>query len=730
MLMFLWFLLFLYVTQSLGNKFGVPSLFLAPEYLGEIGVFSFAILGMALGGFLMAFNIYSYILHANEFPFLATLTRPFLKFCYNNIIIPLGFYVTLIYKSYYFQTTQELIPPTDALLNLTAFTITIWFFIMLSMLYFLFLNKNIFKISGKDEAYYDKLPLKQVKESTLMKQTKWYTRMSRVRKRKVVTYIATPISIRLARATSHYDRHLLQKVFSQHHINASIFEIGLVLLFFSLGIFRDVEWVNIPAAASMLLLFTVFLLIFSSFYSWFKGWTLTVLIMIIVSVNFLTNYTTVMKFKNYGYGLDYSKNVSYKWDDLQQLTSDEKHDEKSIKHTLQILENWKTKNQKLTNQNKPKLILLNISGGGLRSSMWSMRMIQHIDSVTNNQFFEQTQLISGASGGMLGAAYYRELFLQNKNGNQLQLWNHKYADNIAQDMLNPLTFGIAVNDLLFRYQHIKDGAYSYTKDRGYSFEQKLIQNLDGTFSETRLYDYLVPEINAEIPMMILAPTVVNDGRRMLISPQPIGYMSYQCMSDYTNTYNSMENIEFSKLFENNNPLNLKMTSALRMNATFPYILPMVTLPTDPPIELMDAGVRDNYGLKTSLEFLRKFKNWISTNTSGVILVELRDKQKNFEVENPNNGSLITRLFAPLGSVYSNTLKTHDYNNDQLLLGVDDWYSGQFDVVTFYLDQNKGDEITMSWHLTSLDKQNIYKAIGSKDNQKACNKLIELLGEAK
>ena len=40
---------------------------------------------------------------------------------------------------------------------------------------------------------------------------------------------------------------------------------------------------------------------------------------------------------------------------------------------------------------------------------------------------------------------------------------------------------------------------------------------------------------------------------------------------------------------------------------FPMCYQWSSLPTEPPIELMDAGLRDNYGLKTSLEFIRLLK---------------------------------------------------------------------------------------------------------------------------
>ncbi len=559
-----------------------------------------------------------------------------------------------------------------------------------------------------------------------MRETSWYKRRTKKRVWRVDTYIFSPISIRTARDTSHYDKNLLKLVFAQNHINASIFEIVFIISFLILGIYREVEWVMIPAAASIMMLFTLFLLFFSALYSWFKGWTLSVIILSLVLINFVSNKSDSFRFRNYAYGIDYSIKNEYSWNSLSLLSKNQQDYNNSIRDGIQILENWKIKNQKIKPNKKPKLILLNISGGGLRASVWTMEVLMQLQKEFGDDFFNQTHLITGASGGMIGASYYRELFLQKQSNPNLDINQDRLTQQLGIDLLNPVAFGIVTTDFLFRYQSFDDGKYSYTKDRGYSFEQKLIKNINGNLEDKRLGDYFSPEFNAQIPMMIYSPYVVNDGRRLLISPQRISYLTHNSYTNYVETHYSMENVEFTRLFKDNDPYNLKITSAIRMSATFPYILPMVTMPTDPPIELMDAGIRDNFGLKTSLDYLRVFKNWISTNTSGVIVVQIRDKEKFFEVSNPNNGTILQRLLAPFTSFYSNTVKTHDYANDQLLKAVPDWYKGDFDMLTFYMKQEETKPISMSWHLTSLDKRNIKNAFSDENNQKVLERLKQLM----
>src|SRR4051812_43596196 len=49
------------VTDHLGSAFGIPYLFLSPEYQDDVSFWSFSLLGFSLGGLTMAFNSYSYI---------------------------------------------------------------------------------------------------------------------------------------------------------------------------------------------------------------------------------------------------------------------------------------------------------------------------------------------------------------------------------------------------------------------------------------------------------------------------------------------------------------------------------------------------------------------------------------------------------------------------------------------------------------------------------------------
>ena len=190
-----------------------------------------------------------------------------------------------------------------------------------------------------------------------------------------------------------------------------------------------------------------------------------------------------------------------------------------------------------------------------------------------------------------------------------------------------------------------------------------------------------------------------------------------------------EAIEFRRMFADQGASRLKISSALRMNASFPYITPVVTLPSKPPMRVMDAGVRDNYGYRVTLAFLHTFRNWIDKNTSGVVILQLRDTQKDLKIH-PSSGSLLARLLDPAGSVYSNFVRVQDQDYDLMLKQASGWSKVPLQVVDVQLRHDEEEQISLSWHLTALERHRVLRTIRSDENVDAFNQLKAAFGGAK
>ena len=732
LLLIFWLIFFGWTGEFIAVKYGIPYLFLFPEYLGNVNFLSHLIVGFSCGGFVMAFHIASYILNGYKFPFIATLSRPFIKFCINNSTLPLVFFAFYTYQLIHFQYTIEGLTILQVIINALGLLSGSIIFILLSVTYFLTTNTNIERLIHKNKKEvkhdvsakahpYSFTPVKDV----FHKKDKWYSKKA-PKEWHTESYLAGVFKISLARGSEHYDKELLDKVFSQNHVNASLFELITIVSILVLGTFRENPVFLIPAGASIFLFFTISVMLTSALYSWFKTWSNLVIIVLLIGLNFISG-KQFFNIQNHAYGLDYSTSVKYDNEAISKQESDTLQRSIDVAASLETLNKWRLNNIKnsLDRKKKPKMVFINSSGGGLRSAMWTFLVMQYIDSITKGQFMPHTQMITGSSGGMIGAAYYRELYLRKLQGENINLNDAVFKDNLTQDILNPLAFTIAVNDLFLRLQKFEYNGHSYTKDRGYAFEKQLNENLNGVLDKP-LIAYHQAEKHAIIPTMLLTPVITNDGRRLIISAQNISYLVNSDPLPGTQYSPLCENIDFLRFFETQDAENLRFTTALRMSATFPYIMPNVTLPTDPAIEVIDAGARDNLGVSPTMKYIYNFRNWLSTNTSGIIIIQLRDKGKEIDIKQDPSRSILESLGSPLGAIYSNIFNIQNYEIDQMMQYASLWYDGPLDVFEIQLRHKKEDKISLSWHLTSKEKEKIQQALKSAENQEAVKQIKAML----
>lgn len=715
----IWLIIIGFITKSISAKYGVPFLFLSPEYLGQVSFLSFFIVGFSFGGFIMAFNISSYIMNGHRFPFIATIGKPFIKYCLNNIFWSASLVLVYLFCAGKFLITEEQIGVATTAFYLLGFLLGISLMGLINYSYFRKTNKDISKLSkGKYKAETDN-PIRAV----LHKKVKWDNFFNPDREWNIETYLSHPNKIAIARSTDHYDKDMLRQVFEQNHLNAALFEIIVFVSIICLSFGSEIKYFTIPAGASLTLMFTMFIMLTSAIHSWFRGWAPAVMIILFIGFNTLSKYD-MFNSPNRAYGLNYqTKPAEFSTKILNHNINPENF-RKDFLHTIQILENWRRKNSSntLKRKEKPKIIFINTTGGGMRSALWSFYATQYCDSLLNGQLLNHTQMISGSSGGLIGLSYLRELMLHNEGRD---LHNSKKAENMAKDVLNKTTFAWTVNDLVFKFQSFQDGDYTYKKDRGYAFEQQLNENTENVLDK-RIFEYYQPEFKSKIPMLIINPTIVNDGKRLIISPQPTSYLSYIApQQNITNNY-LLESIEFKRFFEYQDAKNLKFTSALRMSSTFPFIMPIVHLPSKPVMEVMDAGIRDNFGTKNSIKFLYTFRNWIETNTSGVIFLQIRDANKHQELKPKEHNSFVTEISSPVSSIYKNLFKIQDYDHDQLLQYASEWFGGKIEVIDLVLDNSDEKHLSLSWHLTESEKKQVYQSIHLTENQESINRLKQLL----
>jgi len=714
LMMMYWLLLFGFTTELLSTRFGIPFLFLNPEYLGRVGWRSYLLMGVSMGAFIMAFNISSFLLNSFRFPFLATLSRTFIKYTTNNFIIPASFLLVYCCKVYTFQQQEQLMPVNETLFNLAVYLSGVFVVIVLTLRYFMVTNKDIFRLFGITQADLEEGKKKMKPLSAMQRRLSW----------RVDTYVVFPFRVKLVRDVRHYKRYMIQQVFRQNHINAAVVEIVVFATFIMLGLFRDSPYFRIPAGASITLLFTMLLMLSGVFRYWLKAWASTALVFVFLFINFLSHFETFNP-RNKAYGVDYTKKpAEYSREKLMQQVNDSIVTA-DILHTTAILDRWKQRWEQ-RGIAKPKMLLLNVSGGGLRSCVFTFRTLQAIDSAYSGDLLRHTAFATGSSGGLISMSYYRELFLSRRDSllaANLSMDN-AYLNNMGKDMLNSVAFSTTVADIFLNNQHFSEAGNYYIKDRAWAWEEQLLENT-GHVLDKRLRDYEKPEMEAEIPILVITPTIINDGRALQISAQPVSYLLHESGEDDKSIPTVANGVEFSRYFRDYSPGNLRLTSALRMNSAFPYVMPAVSLPSEPAIEVMDAGIRDNYGIINSVQFLHTFREWIRANTSGVVVLQIRDTYKQSEVEDNSIKTLYEKVMAPMRNVSGNFIIMQDYNFDHYLRFVRDDLGVPMDVVIFQMPDSE-DKISLSWHLTQKEKRFVKEAALSEENRSSLEHLLKIL----
>jgi len=715
-LLIFWFILFSTVNGTFMRTFGADSLYLAPEYLGNVNALGAGIVGIAIGMFIMSWNIASFILFSRHFRFLAATTNPFLRYCVNNFVIPTAFLIFYFIKAWQFIRYKELIPSSEYLMLAGGFLLGLLLILFISFIYFFRADRSIYRrmmpVIKNPKEYIRHLKPGELppSESKIIK-VEWYLEM--------------PWAVRKTRDVSHYTRDFIENIFKRHHFAAVLSVFAAFLFLIGIGFLQDSAFFQIPAAASITVFFAILIGVAGAFTYFLQSWSVPYLLALIIILNLFYTWDWIDP-RNKAFGLKYTnieQRPAYSREHLLAMVSTKNVSGDSL-NMIHVLENWKRKQ----GEEKPLFVIVNTSGGGHRSATFTMSILQRLDSITNGEMMKRTFLITGASGGMIGASYFRELYLRKQKGENIHLQDKKYVDDISGDLLNPLFSSFVARDLISPSLKFEVGPYIYVKDRAYSFESKLDKNTNG-FLNKQLKDYKDDERNATIPLAFYNSVVSRDSRKMIISTQPIRFMMRSRYDSIALPEMDPDVIDFTSFFEKQDPFNIRILTALRMNATFPIVLPNVWLPSDPVIDVMDAGLRDNYGQETGLRFLEFFDDWISQNTRGVLIIQLRDRPSggwDYPYVTENIGDHVTKPFLML---QHNWFKTMEYFQNDLLSYYTQHAVHKINKITFqYATEKQEDKAALNFHLTQREKKNIMSSPDFLFNKESFDKVVSLFNK--
>jgi len=732
-LVLFWLLLYLILTGVLLEAFGGAYVLLEPEFNDEVGPTSMFLMGVAVGVFSLAYQLTTYILNGHTFYFIVLEKYPFLRFSLNNMALPILFWVIYSIEFVALRHAGDSFSLGHTLLLLGCMIAGGLAVSTVFGLYFSVTNTDKVRTLGGQ----------MVKDLTNRRAQLRQVRENLGITRRVDVFLVAPWRLRPVPDTLTVSFKDLVRRLDQHHANAFVVQVMLLILLSLLYFFQDSPGFSLPAGVSILLMVSFFIMAVGAITYWFRK--LGPLVWLgVLAVLLVLNSSELFIGKYLAYGLNYTKApVSVSVEEIDALVTPADVRQDSLR-TLQRLEAWAANYRATHNGQKPWLIGVMVSGGGNRSAYWALLCLQKLGTTTQDALWQQTVWVTGASGGMMGASYYRELQLMAAEGNTTGFRSaaadatathgvvspndSRYAARIARDLLNPIVFSSVAN-LLFPNPTFQFNDRRYVMERGYAFERQLVRNCDA-FQDKLLQDYAAPEQAGQTPQLIFTPTIVNTGQQLYIAPTPLRYLM-QGRAFNTVYQNERPGLDFQTLFRDHGADSLRFTTAIRMSASFPYVLPNVELPTSPRLEVTDAGVADNYGVHTQAKLLLMFREWIEANTAGVLLLQLRDTRQQENLAATDPPSLLKRLVPTVGSLYESVSENKDLLNDETL----DHLARQFTRVPFqvaqlqYIPDAPFQEAALNFHLTQQEKASIRGALQNPANQASLQYIQRLLAPA-
>jgi len=403
----------------------------------------------------------------------------------------------------------------------------------------------------------------------------------------------------------------------------------------------------------------------------------------------------------------------------------------------QTLEAWLTRQPQGTSDRK--LVVVAASGGAYRASFWSTIVLDCLTSHPDLPHFDRAiRLMTGASGGMVGNAYFAASRIPPADGpapaaapvqasaacksigapSRGTVENHLHHDLQERQRQRPLMLASAATDSLTPVVARligKDMLYAFfwepnLEDRGVVLEQEWT-TLQLTFAELER-----GEREGWRPSLIVSPYLVESAKPMFISNLNLeGIITGKLAEEFFRTFPGARD-------------RFRLATAVRMSSSFPLISPAVRLPLPNRDRVVDAGYFDNFGITAAAMFLRDkdVQEFIKNNNLQVILIRIL-AFANEELAPPSRVILQLQQFAeqitsPLEGALAARETRGRFANDLLLEGLEHTYENRFHQFQFVARKTRA---SFSWHLQKQDLEDMRANLSDSKNLEELKRLVQV-----
>lgn len=539
------------------------------------------------------------------------------------------------------------------------------------------------------------------------------------------------------------------------HAMAAFFALLIAVLLF-LAVVPTFGGLRVVGPGVLLGLFLIFLNVAAGFvaFRWRYARVTTCAVVTFYLVLHTVFQPATMTFDNIGWKEGHgSGTAAYARTELRPLNEDDEgyvpyRDKAPARGLIATADLLKTFHEKHGKGKKPRLVLVATSGGGIRAAVWTGVVLDGLERELKKDtdgpsvaFRDHTRIITGASGGMVGATAFAVRDAKGDyalpepgDARDARTGLDPVAQLLARDSLSPVLQTMIVRD--FTVSSLVP--VRNETDRGRTLEDAWNRNFtkpkrrDEAEAPAALFpkcpfarpmsELHASEAACERPSLVFAPIFVEDTKRLLVSnldlsalTRPVAHRLDAPLSRWIGPAAaelSQPAVEFYRLFPHSD--RFAVGTAARMSASFPVVSPAVPLPTSPPRRVVDAGYFDNYGIDVLTNWLLANREAVVAHTSGVLIVQIRAyplEKGGFEFVRESSSPLdvfIGAVSAPLSAVFTARGSAAYHRNNQQLAEVDRVFNAGaserpfFATTVFELQQ----DAALSWYLTTAQKRQI------------------------
>jgi hypothetical protein len=415
--------------------------------------------------------------------------------------------------------------------------------------------------------------------------------------------------------------------------------------------------------------------------------------------------------------------------------------------------------------NEP-VILVAATGGGIQASAWTARVLTGLSLEINESngpsFHRDIRLVSSVSGGSVGAMYFLAAY---ENG-AIPLLNNKLDENrivtaAEASSLDDVTWGLAYPDLFLgllpfikgigpgsdQRWHLVDGGLIYT-DRGLTLEESWKRRMGQVGHDDATLTQWREEVKlGKRPAVIFNSTLVETGERYILSSTDFEDDRPIDCNDRSNNQINQHTGRF-EFFKHYCRSDLKVRTAARLSATFPYVSPAARiLMSDgwgnkeaakagiyiPQPHAVDGGYYDNYGMASLLDWLNRSLQNMKNRPRKVLIIEIRSYPEEETSATSDSRGFLFQTLNPLETILKvrgTGQLSHNLLDSELVRRT--YESQKVEVCSIPFEFKNVDSRgsprpePLNWHLTPEDKEALRNVWNSSEIRENVRKVREFL----